>query len=408
METTSRTQDDASAAELHVRAVPGLVRIPATEWDRCATSPETLSAGDETFNPFVSHAFLSALEESGCVSRKTGWLPLHVTVERAGKLVGAAPCYLKSHSQGEYVFDQGWADAIQRAGGAYYPKLQVSVPFTPVTGPRFLIAPGEESGAAISAVVAGLRALRAETEASSIHVTFMREREWAQAGALGLLQRIDQQFHWENRGYSVFDDFLGDLASRKRKAIKRERREALADGITIERLTGPEITDAHWDAFYEFYTDTGARKWGRPYLNKQFFKLIGERMPERILLVMARREGRWIAGAINFIGDVALYGRNWGCVEDHPFLHFEVCYYQAIDFALAHGLKRVEAGAQGEHKLARGYRPVAMHSAHDIAEPSLRRAVAGYLERERSYVQAAIDEYATMTPFRCASEPRAP
>ncbi|GJE55287.1 MULTISPECIES: GNAT family N-acetyltransferase [Methylobacterium] len=400
METASRTQDDAPAAELHVRAVPGLARIPAAAWDACATSPETLSAGDETFNPFASHAFLSALEESGCVSRKTGWLPLHVTVERAGKLVGAAPCYLKSHSQGEYVFDQGWAEAIERAGGAYYPKLQVSVPFTPVTGPRFLIAPGEAPDAAASAIVAGLRALRAETEASSIHVTFMREREWDQAGALGLLQRIDQQFHWENRGYSDFDAFLGDLASRKRKAIKRERREALSNGITIEHVTGPEITEAHWDAFYEFYVDTGARKWGRPYLNKKFFRLIGERMPERILLVMAQREGRWIAGAINFIGDVALYGRNWGCVEDHPFLHFEVCYYQAIEFALAHGLKRVEAGAQGEHKLARGYRPVAMHSAHDIAEPSLRRAVAGYLERERGYVQAAMDEYATMTPFR--------
>ncbi|MBB3905470.1 hypothetical protein GGR33_005008 [Methylobacterium brachythecii] len=384
-----------------MRAVPGLARISAADWDRCATSPETLSGGDETFNPFVSHAFLSALEESGCVSRKTGWLPLHVTVERDGRLIGAAPCYLKSHSQGEYVFDHGWADAFERAGGAYYPKLQVSVPFTPVSGPRFLIAPGENPDAAASAVVAGLRALRAETEASSIHVTFMQEREWEQAGALGLLQRIDQQFHWENRDYTDFDGFLADLASRKRKAIKRERREALASGITIEAITGDAITEGHWDAFFEFYTDTGARKWGRPYLNRKFFRLIGERMSERILLVMARREGRLIAGAINFIGDVALYGRNWGCIEDHPFLHFEVCYYQAIEFALSRGLKRVEAGAQGEHKLARGYRPVAMHSAHDIADPNLRRAVADYLERERGYVRAAIDEYETMTPFRC-------
>ncbi|WP_147048307.1 GNAT family N-acetyltransferase [Methylobacterium gnaphalii] len=402
MEPSSRNQDSEPATELQVRAVPGLAGIAAADWDACATSPETLSGGDETYNPFVSHAFLSALEESGCVSRKTGWLPLHVTVERGGRLIGAAPCYLKSHSQGEYVFDQGWADAFERAGGAYYPKLQVSVPFTPVTGPRFLIAPGEEPDAAASAIVAGLRALRAETEASSIHVTFMQKREWAQAGALGLLQRIDQQFHWENRGYPNFDGFLADLASRKRKAIKRERREALASGITIEHVTGNGITETHWDAFFEFYTDTGARKWGRPYLNRKFFRLIGERMAERILLVMARRDGRLIAGAINFIGDVALYGRNWGCIEDHPFLHFEVCYYQAIEFALARGLKRVEAGAQGEHKLARGYRPVAMHSAHDIADPHLRRAVADYLERERGYVRAAIDEYETMTPFRCA------
>ncbi|MCE4226432.1 N-acetyltransferase [Methylobacterium sp. C25] len=401
METSPRTQHDAPVAEIQVRVVPGLARISAEDWDRCATSPETLSAGDETYNPFVSHAFLSALEESGCVSRKTGWLPLHVTVERDGRLIGAAPCYLKSHSQGEYVFDHGWADAFERAGGAYYPKLQVSVPFTPVTGPRFLIAPGEEQDAAASAIVAGLRALRAETDASSIHVTFMREREWSQAGALGLLQRIDQQFHWENRGYADFDGFLADLASRKRKAIKRERRESLASGITIERVTGEAITEAHWDAFFEFYTDTGARKWGRPYLNRKFFSLIGERMGERILLVMARREGRLIAGAINFIGDVALYGRNWGCIEDHPFLHFEICYYQAIEFAVARGLKRVEAGAQGEHKIARGYRPVAMHSAHDVADPNLRRAVADYLKHERSHVRAAIDEYETMSPFRC-------
>lgn len=400
METSSRTQECEPAVDLHVRAVPGLTRIAAADWDRCATSAETLAAGDETFNPFVCHAFLSALEESGCVSRKTGWLPLHVTVERGGRLVGAAPCYLKSHSQGEYVFDQGWADAFERAGGAYYPKLQVSVPFTPVTGPRFLIAPGEEPDAAASAIVAGLRALRAETEASSIHVTFMQEREWRQAGALGLLKRTDQQFHWINDGYAGFDDFLAALASRKRKAIKRERREALANDITIEHVTGSGLTEAHWDAFFGFYVDTGARKWGRPYLNRKFFRLIGERMPERILLVMARREGRLIAGAINFIGDVALYGRNWGCIEDHPFLHFEVCYHQAIEFAIARGLKRVEAGAQGEHKLARGYRPVAMHSAHDIADPNLRRAVAGYLERERGYVRAAIGEYEAMMPFR--------
>ncbi|HEX8417984.1 MAG TPA: GNAT family N-acetyltransferase [Methylobacterium sp.] len=390
----------AAARDLQVRAVAGLGQISAADWDACATSPETLSAGDETHNPFVSHAFLSALEESGCVSRKTGWLPLHVAVEDRGRLVGVAPCYLKSHSQGEYVFDHGWADAYERAGGSYYPKLQVSVPFTPVTGPRFLIAPGQDTDAATAAIVAALRALRAETEASSIHVTFMREREWAGAGACGFLQRVDQQFHWENAGYAGFDDFLEALASRKRKAIRRERREALANGITVEHLTGADLTEAQWDAFYEFYLDTGMRKWGRPYLNRKFFSLIGERMPERVLLVMASRAGRTIAGAINFIGDAALYGRNWGCSEDHPFLHFELCYYQAIDFAISRGLKRVEAGAQGEHKLARGYKPVLMHSAHDIADPGLRRAVADYLRREREHVVEAAGLLGGLTPFR--------
>ncbi|WP_375408461.1 GNAT family N-acetyltransferase [uncultured Methylobacterium sp.] len=389
-----------AAAELQVRPLTGLAQIPAAQWDACATSPETLAGGDETHNPFVSHAFLSSLEESGCVSRRTGWLPLHVAVEQSGRLVGVAPCYLKSHSQGEYVFDHGWADAYERAGGSYYPKLQVSVPFTPVTGPRFLIAPGEDVEMAASALVAGLRALRNETEASSIHVTFMQQREWVQAGALGFLQRVDQQFHWDNAGYAGFEDFLGALASRKRKAIRRERRDALANGITIEHLTGADLTEEVWDAFYGFYVDTGARKWGRPYLNRRFFALIGERMPERILLVMAKREGQYIAGAINLIGDVALYGRNWGCAEDHPFLHFEVCYYQAIDFAIARGLKRVEAGAQGEHKLARGYRPVLMHSAHDIADPGLRRAVSDYLARERDHVLEAADALDTLTPFR--------
>ena len=385
---------------LEVRAVPGLARFDAAEWDACATSPETLAASDETFNPFTSHAFLSALEEAGCVSRRTGWLPLHVRVEREGKLVGAAPCYLKSHSQGEYVFDHGWADAYERAGGSYYPKLQVSVPFTPVTGPRFLVAPGEDPDNAASALVAGLRALRTEADASSIHVTFMREREAGQAERLGMLPRMDQQFHWVNEGYAGFDDFLGALAARKRKAIKRERRDALSRGITVEHKTGADLSEADWDAFYAFYQDTGARKWGRPYLNRRFFSLIGERMADRILLVIAKNAGRPIAGAINFIGDTALYGRNWGCLEDHPFLHFEVCYYQAIDFAIARGLKRVEAGAQGEHKLARGYRPVPMYSAHDIADPSLGRAVADYLRRERSHVRAAIAEYEAMSPFR--------
>ncbi|MBP1179003.1 GNAT family N-acetyltransferase [Methylobacterium sp. PvR107] len=385
---------------LTVRALPGLKDIGAAEWDACAFSPETLAAGDETHNPFVSHAFLSALEDSGCVSRRTGWLPLHVSVERDGARLGVVPCYLKTHSQGEYVFDHGWADAYERAGGEYYPKLQVSVPFTPVTGPRFLIAPGADPDVATAGLVAGLRALRAETKASSIHVTFMREAEWDRAGAAGFLQRTDQQFHWQNDGYASFDDFLAVLASRKRKTIRKERRDALAPGITVEHLTGADITEAHWDAFYAFYVDTGSRKWGRPYLNRRFFSLLSERMADRVLLVMAKRAGAYIAGAINLIGNTALYGRNWGCSEDHPFLHFEVCYYQAIDFAIARGLKRVEAGAQGEHKLARGYRPVLMHSAHDIADPALRRAVADYLQRERAHVAEAVDVLDTLTPFR--------
>ena len=274
------------------------------------------------------------------------------------------------------------------------------MPFTPVTGPRFLVAPGENPDAAASALVAGLRALRAETEASSIHATFMREREAEQAEALGMLPRMDQQFHWLNEGYGGFDDFLGALASRKRKAIRRERRDALSRGITVEHRTGADISEADWDAFYAFYQDTGARKWGRPYLNRTFFSLIGERMADRILLVIARNAGRPIAGAINFIGDTALYGRNWGCLEDHPFLHFEVCYYQAIDFAIARGLKRVEAGAQGEHKLARGYRPVITRSAHLLADPGLARAVAAYLPSERREISSAVAALAQESPFR--------
>ncbi|GJD50839.1 hypothetical protein OPKNFCMD_3587 [Methylobacterium crusticola] len=389
---------DASA--LQVRVVPRLAEIGAAGWDRCALSAESLTGAAESHNPFVSHAFLSSLEESGCVGGRTGWLPLHVSAERDGRVVGVAPCYLKSHSQGEYVFDHGWADAFQRAGGSYYPKLQVSVPFTPVTGPRFLIAPGEAPAEATAALVAGLRALRRETKASSVHVTFLPEAEAERAAALGFLHRVDQQFHWDNAGYATFDDFLGALASRKRKAIRRERRDALAAGLTVEWVTGSDLTEAHWDAFYRFYMDTGSRKWGRPYLNRRFFSLIGERMPERILLVMARRAGQYVAGAINLIGDRALYGRNWGCIEDHPFLHFEVCYYQAIDFAIRRGLSRVEAGAQGEHKLARGYRPVITHSVHDIADPSLRAAIADYLRREARHVEAAARELDAATPFR--------
>ena len=387
------------ASDFDISASP-LSEIGAAEWDRCANPlPEVVEP--ETHNPFVSHAFLSALEDSGCASARTGWAPAHVTVRKAsGELVAAAPCYLKSHSMGEYVFDGGWADAYERAGGNYYPKLQASVPFTPVTGPRLLVAPGPDAGNARQVLEAGLEALRRQSGASSTHITFLPEHDAKSLSDESYLLRTGEQFHWIDDGCGDFEGFLGSLASRKRKAIRRERRDALSAGITVEHLTGSTISEAHWDAFFAFYTDTGTRKWGRPYLNRRFFSLLGERMAERVLLVMAKREGHYIAGAINLIGDRALYGRNWGCVEDHPFLHFEICYYQAIDFALANGLARVEAGAQGEHKLARGYRPVTTYSAHLIGDPGLRRAVAAYLERERGHVAAAHEEYDAALPFR--------
>jgi len=357
--------------------------------------------GSEDYNPFLSQAFLGALEESGCVSARTGWRPAHLRVEdAAGQLVGAIPAYLKSHSQGEYVFDHGWADAFERAGGDYYPKLQVSIPFTPATGPRLLVRRDLEASPIRAALAQTLQAATAQLEASSAHVTFAAEPDIAALEEAGFLHRTDQQFHFLNEGFGSYDDFLATLASRKRKALKRERREAVAGDISIDHLTGSDITEAVWDDFFAFYMDTGGRKWGRPYLNRAFFSLIGERMSQDILLVMARRNGRYIAGAINFIGATTLYGRNWGCIEEHPFLHFEVCYHQAIDFAIARGLKVVEAGAQGEHKLARGYRPVTTHSLHHIAHPGLRRAVADYLERERRDVARAIDYFEGHTPFR--------
>jgi predicted N-acyltransferase len=386
-----------------VKIAQGLKAVPAADWDACALG--MASGGEDPHNPFVSHAFLSALEDSGCVGAKTGWTPVHVLVEdESEKLLGATPCYLKSHSMGEYVFDHSWADAYTRAGGRYYPKLQVAVPFTPATGPRLLVPSGPQAAEIRSYLIAGLRALRDQTGASSIHATFLQQDDLEALTSENFLRRDDQQFHWFNEGYGSFDDFLAALASRKRKAIRRERRDALANGITVEWVTGKDITEAHWDAFFAFYMDTGSRKWGRPYLNRLFFSLIGERMADRVLLVMAKRDGRYIAGAINFIGDKRLYGRNWGCIEDHPFLHFEVCYYQAIDFAIVRGLDRVEAGAQGEHKLARGYRPVLTSSAHDIADPGLRHAVQAYLDQERLYVSEAAEELEGATPFRHREE----
>jgi predicted N-acyltransferase len=409
--------------DFRLTAIGGLGDISRHDWDALANPGWTLGPGgalsrdvgvestsqgaeslssETAFNPFISHDFLSILEESGCVGAQSGWLPQHLVLEDPrGKPVAALPCYLKNNSMGEYVFDHAWADAFERAGGNYYPKLQCSVPFTPATGRRFLTSAGIDRRAAIGALLGGVTALCQMREASSVHITFMTEPEWQAAGDEGFLRRMDQQFHWLNAGYADFEAFLDNLASRKRKQIRKERREALANDIEIDWVTGKDLTEAHWDAFHAFYRDTGSRKWGRPYLNRRFFSLLGERLGERVLLVMARREGRPIAGALNLIGSDTLFGRNWGCTEDHPFLHFEVCYYQAIDFAISRGLARVEAGAQGAHKLARGYLPAPTYSAHHIAHPGLRRAVADYLEQERDAVQLEGEAIrAEYSPFR--------
>ena len=387
-----------AGGEIAMRVTTTLADFSAAEWSALAGAARN---GTAPYNPFLSHAFLSALEDSGCATRKTGWLGQHLRLDAPdGTLLGAVPCYLKSHSQGEYVFDHGWADAFERAGGRYYPKLQVAVPFTPATGPRLLAREGASAEAVQFALAEGIKTLAEQLGVSSAHVTFTTAQEAALLETAGFLHRTDQQFHFHNEGYGSYEDFLETLASRKRKALRKERRAALEGGIEIDHLTGSDLTEAVWDDFFAFYMDTGGRKWGQPYLTRTFFSLIGERMADDVLLVMARRDGRYIAGAINFIGSDTLFGRNWGCIEDHPFLHFEVCYHQAIDFAIARGLKIVEAGAQGEHKLARGYMPVTTHSAHHIGHPGLRRAVADYLERERHEV-AEIGEYLSAHgPFR--------
>jgi len=395
----------ATMTELRISVAGAIDEIDATAWDACA-NPSSHSLDQETiYNPFVSHDFLSALEASKSVGGRTGWQPHHVLVRTVdGELVAAAPCYLKSHSRGEYVFDRGWAEAYERAGGRYYPKLQIAVPFTPVTGPRLLLRRGlnqaPDAGAIGRALASGLIELCKLSGASGVHVTFATEPEFRLLGELGYLQRTDQQFHWENPGFTSFDDFLAALTARKRKTIRRERNDALQNGITVHWLTGSDLTEDVWDAFFEFYMETGSRKWGRPYLTRSFYSLVGETMRDRIVLVMAKRAGRWIAGAINFIGSHTLFGRHWGAIEHHPFLHFELCYYQAIDYAIAHKLPRVEAGAQGEHKISRGYMPTTTYSAHYIADPALRRAIADYLVRERAYVAAAGEELATLAPFR--------
>jgi hypothetical protein len=400
----STTLDDASRT-ISLRVATAMSEVPAAAWNACAQGPRG-SGGqpshDDPDNPFISHAFLSALEDSGAVSPRTGWSPAHIIAEDTDGIQAVCPAYLKTHSMGEYVFDHSWADAYERAGGRYYPKLQVSVPFTPATGRRLLVRAEAQEAPMRAALIAGLRAVRDEVGASSIHATFMTKDEWDAMATDGFLQRMDQQFHWQNNGFTRFDDFLEALASRKRKTIRRERKDALQNGLSIEWVTGRDLTEAHWDAFHAFYLDTGSRKWGRPYLNRAFFSLIGERMADRVLLVMAKRAGRYVAGAINFIGGTTLYGRNWGAIEEHPFLHFEVCYYQAIDFALERGLARVEAGAQGEHKLARGYLPTPTYSAHDFADPGFRKAISDYLKRERAHVAAVGEALNEAIPFKKA------
>ncbi|SDG79039.1 GNAT family N-acetyltransferase [Pelagibacterium luteolum] len=381
----------SESSELTVTVHPSTASIPASTWNRLAAGG---SARPQ--NPFLEHAFFLALEESGSATARTGWQPQHIVVSRDDTAVGLMPLFLKSHSMGEYVFDHAWADAIERAGGHYYPKLQCSVPFTPASAPKLLAADTQTQILLLEAA----QALTGKLDASSVHATFVTENEEKIGAATGWLTRYDTQFHWSNDGYESFDAFLDTLQSRKRKSIKRERREALIDGITCEWVTGNDLTESHWDAFYEFYMDTGARKWGRPYLNREFFSLISETMSDRIVLMLARDGAQYIAGALNFLGSDTLYGRNWGAVRDVPFLHFELCYYQAIDFAIAHGLKRVEAGAQGQHKLARGYAPVTTRSIHYLAHPGLRRALAEYLEDERRYVELQNSELADYTPFR--------
>ena len=312
------------------------------------------------------------------------------------------PVYLKSHSQGEYVFDYGWADAWHRAGGNYYPKMQISVPFTPATGPRLLTQSGTQEDEEL--LLNACMQIAQQIDVSSIHITFMPENQWQTAGEAGFLKRMDQQFHWHNGDYENFDSFLNDLASKKRKNIRRERRDAVENDIEIEWVTGSDLTEAHWDVFYRFYMDTGSRKWGSPYLTRAFFSEIGRVMPEDVLLILAKRDGQYIAGAINFIGEDTLFGRNWGCIEDHRFLHFEVCYYQAIEFAISRGLKKVEAGAQGTHKVARGYLPQATYSAHWIADAGFRDAVARFLDDERRYVEEDLTYVEAHSPFNANTD----
>lgn len=379
-------------AEIRLRVVESIGAIDAARWDACAGAA----------NPFVSHAFLAALEESGCIGGRTGWHARHVVAEDPqGGVAACAPLYLKSHSQGEYVFDHGWAEAWQRAGGRYYPKLLCAVPFSPVPGPRLLLRDPADD-ALRAALARGLVALADEAGVSSLHANFCTPEDAEAFRAAGMLLRTGFQFHWENRGYASFDDFLGALSHSKRKAIRKERREVAATGVELVTLRGDELDPSHWDAFFGFYMATADRKWGRPYLNRDFFARLHETLRDRVALVMGRHEGAWVAGALNLVGADALHGRNWGATADFKHLHFEACYYRAIDYAIAHGIARVEAGAQGEHKLQRGYLPTRTSSAHWIRDEGFRAAVDDFLVRETRAVDDAIAEYSTHSPFRQA------
>ena len=389
-ESGARQAMNDSSGAITVRVHAAIAEIPAAEWDACAGYA----------NPTVSHAFLNAMEESGSTTTRTGWLPQHLSVAGPdGAIAGVVPLYAKTHSYGEYIFDYGWADAYERAGGRYYPKLLSAVPFTPVPGPRLLLRPGAPAEVR-EHLLAGMVEFTKQRRISSLHVNFPDRADAEALTEAGFLQRLGQQFHWANEGYRDFADFVAALNSRKRKAVKKERREALARGLEIEVLTGSDLKPRHWDAFFEFYLATSDRKWGSAYLNRRFFAMIGERMPEKIVLVMARRGAKYVAGAFNLLGKDTIYGRNWGSYGDYKFLHFECCYYQAIEFAIAHGLKRVEAGAQGPHKIQRGYLPVPTYSAHWIPDPAFRRAVAQFLMRERQMIEHKMEGLAEYSPFR--------
>ncbi|RYH10828.1 GNAT family N-acetyltransferase [Tropicimonas sp. IMCC6043] len=386
---------------IDIELLPSIAAIPASEWDSCAC-PEAAD-GFRPNDPFTTHRFLRALEDSGSVGPGTGWQPSYLAARRDGELVACAPLYAKTHSQGEYVFDHSWAHAYETAGGAYYPKLQVAVPFTPVTGRRFLAKPDHEA-LGLSALVQGAVKLAATNDVSSLHVTFCTPWEAEAGRKIGLMHRRGQQFHWENNGYEDFDGFLAALSSRKRKNIRKERRTAQDFGGRIRQLSGDEIAPHHWDDIWAFYQDTGARKWGRPYLTRAFFEIAHDTLRDDILLVLAERDGTNIAGALNFIGRTRLYGRYWGAIAHHPCLHFEICYYQAIDYAIAHGLATVEAGAQGEHKLSRGYLPVETHSLHWVADPGFERAIREFLRGESAAVDEEIEILTSYGPFRQTGE----
>lgn len=382
--------------QISIEVLTSLSQIAPEDWDACAC-PEPGRPRD----PFTSYRFLDALEQSGSVGQGTGWQPRYLVARMDDLVIACAPMYAKGHSQGEYIFDHNWAHAYENAGGAYYPKLQIAAPFTPATGRRFLTRPGHEM-TGLSALVQGAVQIAADNDLSSLHVTFCTEAEAIAGERIGLMRRVSQQFHWVNAGYGDFDDFLASLSSRKRKNIRKERARAQDFGGQIVSLTGDQIKPAHWDAFWHFYQDTGARKWGTPYLTRDFFDRVHETMADDVLLCLAIRDGQPVAGALNFIGADTLYGRYWGCVEDHPCLHFELCYYQAIDYAIAHGLSRVEAGAQGAHKLARGYLPVETHSLHWVRDAGFAEAIAQYLKAEKEAVDEEIEVLTGYGPFKRA------